>query len=224
MDDPIVPDAAAARAARDAGLPYFRGGIVEHGAGAHPILEAIHLGPGEVHTRLMLESPMRERLAAFTMQGEDLPQAANRVDLDPAVKDVWGLPAGRVTYAPHRHEVACAEHWAPRLEQVLRHAGAEATFWVTSPPLEDERGHVQRNPTPISRHIMGTARLGVDPRTSVCDPWQRLHDVDNVLIADSSVFPTSAGYGPTLTIVALAIRAARALVGLDPLRSTPPPA
>jgi gluconate 2-dehydrogenase alpha chain len=223
MDDPIVPDRAAEHAARDAGLPYFRGGIVEHGAGGHPILEAIYLHPGAVHTRLMLESPMRERLAAFTMQGEDLPQAANRVDLDPVVKDVWGAPAGRVTYAAHRHEVACAEHWAPRLEEVMRRAGAEATFWVTSPPLEDARGRVARDPTPISRHVMGTARLGADPRTSVCDAWQRLHDVDNVVITDSSVFPTSAGYGPTLTIVALAIRAARALAGLDPLRSTPPP-
>jgi choline dehydrogenase-like flavoprotein len=66
---------------------------------------------------------------------------------------------------------------------------------------------------------MGTARMGANPRTSVCDPWQRLHDVDNVLVADSSVFPTSTGYGPTLTIVALAIRASRALADLPPLRS-----
>lgn len=71
------------------------------------------------------------------------------------------------------------------------------------------------DPTPISRHIMGTARMGTDPRTSVCDQWQRLHDVENVVITDSSVFPTSTGYGPTLTIVALAIRASRALAGID---------
>jgi choline dehydrogenase-like flavoprotein len=72
------------------------------------------------------------------------------------------------------------------------------------------------NPTPISRHVMGTARMGDDPRTSVFDRWQRLHDVDNVLCTDSSVFPTSTGYGPTLTIVALALRACRALAGVDP--------
>jgi choline dehydrogenase-like flavoprotein len=66
---------------------------------------------------------------------------------------------------------------------------------------------------------MGTARMGDDPRTSVCDRWQRLHDVDNVLITDSSVFPTSTGYGPTLTIVALAIRASRALADLPPLHA-----
>ena len=222
MDDPIVPDDEATQAARDAGLPYFRGGIVEHGGGSHPVVEAMYSPRGEAHTRAMLESPMRDRMAAFTMQGEDLPQVTNRIDLDPSVTDVWGLPAGRVTYAPHRHEAACAAHWAPRLETVLRRAGAQSTFWITSPPLEDARGRRQRDPTPISRHVMGTARLGTDPRTSVCDPWQRLHDVDNVLVADSSVFPTSTGYGPTLTLVALAIRACRALAGLEPLRSSRP--
>jgi choline dehydrogenase-like flavoprotein len=170
----------------------------------------------------MLESMMRERLAAFTMQGEDLPQATNRVDLDPSVRDVWGLPAGRVTYVPHRHEAACAAHWGPRLEAVLRDAGAERTFWVTSPPLEHTAGRRQPDPTPTSRHVMGTARMGTDPRTSVCDPWQRLHDVENVVVTDASVFPTSTGYGPTLTLVALAIRASRALAGLAPLRSTRP--
>ncbi len=223
MDDLIVPDDAALAAAREAGLPYFRGGIVEHGGAAHPIMEAVHLPPGEMHSRLMLDSPMRDCMAAFTVQGEDLPQPTNRVDLDPHVKDVWGLPAGRVTFAPHAHEVACAKHWAPRLEEVMREAGAHTTFWVTSPPLEEHEGG-RRDPTPISRHIMGTARMGDDARTSVCDPWQRLHDVDNVVVTDSSVFPTSTGYGPTLTIVALAIRACRALAGLDPLRSARPAA
>jgi gluconate 2-dehydrogenase alpha chain len=228
MDDPMGLDAEARSAARAAGLPYFRGGIVEHGGAGAPIMEAIHLPRGETHTRLMLDSLMRDRMAVFTMQGEDLPQVTNRIDLDPQVRDVWGLPAGRVTYQPHRHEIVCAQHWAPRLEAVMRDAGADQTFWVTSPPIDDpqvEGRATERapgNPSPISRHIMGTARMGDDPSTSVCDRWQRLHDVENVVVADSSVFPTSTGYGPTLTIVALAIRAARALAGLDPLRSRRP--
>ena len=100
----------------------------------------------------------------------------------------------------------------------MQEAGAHTTFWVTSPPVEDT-ARTPRDPTPISRHVMGTARMGDDPRTTVFDRWQRLHDVDNVLCTDSSVFPTSTGYGPTLTIVALAMRASRALVGLEPLRT-----
>ncbi len=223
MDDPMLLDDITLAAARDAGLPYFRGGIVEHGGAGHPIMEALHLPMGEAHTRAMLDSPMRDRMAAFTMQGEDLPQRTNRIDLDPHVTDVWGFPVGRVTYQPHRHDIACAEHWGPRLEEVMRAAGAETSFMTTSPPIPDEAGG-RRNPdpTPQSRHVMGTARMGDDPSTSVCDRWQRLHDVENVIVADSSVFPTSTGYGPTLTIVALAVRAARALAGQEPLRSQPP--
>jgi choline dehydrogenase-like flavoprotein len=55
--------------------------------------------------------------------------------------------------------------------------------------------------------------MGGDPRTSVVRPDGRFHDVENLLCADSSVFVTSTGYNPTLTLVALAIRAARLLVG-----------
>ena len=66
---------------------------------------------------------------------------------------------------------------------------------------------------PVSRHVVGTARMGSDPATSVCDPWGRLWEAPNVLIADSSLFPTGSGYGPTLTLVALALRNARALTG-----------
>ena len=55
---------------------------------------------------------------------------------------------------------------------------------------------------------MGTARMGTDPSTSVVSPSQHLWDVDNVFVCDSSVFVTSAGYNPTLTLAALAHRAA----------------
>ncbi len=163
---------------------------------------------------------MRDRMAAFTMQGEDLPQATNRIDLDPHVKDVFGTPAGRVTYAPHRHEIACAEHWAPRLEAVMQRRGRRAHLLghlAADPGLVRRRARLA---APRSRATSWVApRMGDDPRTSVFDRWQRLHGVDNVLCTDSSVFPTSTGYGPTLTIVALAIRASRALAGLEPLTS-----
>ena len=140
-------------------------------------------------------------MVAFTMQGEDLPQVTNRVDLDAGVRDVWGFPAGRVTYSPHAHDVACAHHSGSparaghdrigRDRNVLGHVAGHAR--LRAPDLE-----------PMSKHWMGTTRMGHDHATSVCDPWQRLWDVDNVVIADSSVFPTSTGYGPTLTLVALA--------------------
>ena len=74
---------------------------------------------------------------------------------------------------------------------------------------------------PASYHIMGTCRMGADPTTSVVDPEGRFWDVENMLCADSSVFPTSAGYNPTLTIAALASRTAHLLIDA-PLPPTEP--
>ncbi len=64
---------------------------------------------------------------------------------------------------------------------------------------------------------MGTARMGHDPTTSVTDPFGRMHDVDNVYVADGSVFVTAGGFNPTLTIMALALRMAVHLGGTIPL-------
>ena len=61
---------------------------------------------------------------------------------------------------------------------------------------------------PRSRHVMGGLRMGDDPAASVCDRFGRFHDVDNLLCMDGGVFVTGSGYNPTLTIIALALRAA----------------
>jgi len=208
-DDAVVVDDEARAAARAAGLPWLRGGMVEHGGPSLPIMEAKLYPWGPQHTQLMRSSPMRDRLWAFTMQGEDLPQPTNRVDLDPTVRDARGFPVARVTYRPHRHEVVASEHHGPRLVRVLQEMGATWTMVATSPGVAGSR----MSPVPISRHVMGTTRMGVDPATSVVDPVGRVHGLENVVVADSSVFVTSAGYGPTLTLVALAARSATALAG-----------
>jgi choline dehydrogenase-like flavoprotein len=88
----------------------------------------------------------------------------------------------------------------------------------TSPLAEGQDRRGPLSAIPMSRHVMGTTRMGADPRTSVVDAVGRVHGLDNVVVADSSVFVTSAGYGPTLTLVALAARAAAALLGSAPPR------
>ena len=147
------------------------------------------------------------------MQGEDLPQATNRIDLDAGVRDVWGLPAGRVTYSTARAR-----------RRVRAPLGAAARSGVAgrgrARARRGSRRRVRRARSrphlePMSKHWMGTARMGDDAATSVCDPWQRLWDVDNVVVTDSSVFPTSTGYGPTLTLVALAVRGRPRTGGID---------
>lgn len=227
-DDHLVPDENSQAAARAAGLPWIRGGIVEHGGAGGPVLEALLYPPGPWHNVAMPRSDLRARLWVFTMQGEDLPQATNRIDLDPSVRDVWGFPAGRVTFRPHRHEVVASAHYGAILEQVLTDAGAEWAISSTSPALGELTELDLRNPRgipPASKHIVGTCRMGTDPATSVVGPDQRCHDVENLLVADSSVFVTSTGYGPTLTLATLSMRAAHLLTGtpLPPTTPLPPP-
>jgi gluconate 2-dehydrogenase alpha chain len=219
-DDHMIIDDPSLAYAKDHSLPYFRGGLTEHGGGSGPIIESMFTAPGVAHTREMLDSTMRDCMFAFTIQGEDMPQVTNRIDLDPKIRDVHGFAAGRATYDVHKHEVVASRFYGPQLETIMREAGATSTLYATSPPLDGERAG--RHSASHSRHIMGTCRMGDDPRTSVVDRWQRFHDVENMLCTDSSVFPTSTGYGPTLTLVALAIRACRELAGLPKLTSTRP--
>ncbi len=213
-DDHIVGDADSARAAKEAGLPWIRGGMVEHGGPSLPILEAKLYPWGSAHKNLMRQSPMRDRLWAFTMQGEDLPYADNRIDLDPFVRDVHGFPVARMTYSGRLHEHVASEHFGKRLTAILTEMGATWRTVATSPRIHaDDRGGSY---VPESRHVMGTARMGTDPKTSVVDPLGRLHRLDNVVVADSSVFVTASGYGPTLTLAALAARTAHAMAGTPP--------
>jgi gluconate 2-dehydrogenase alpha chain len=211
-DDAVLP--VTGPDATGAGLPWFRGGLVEHAGPAHPIGEALIVPWGADHKDTMRRSDFRERLWGFIMQGEDLPQATNRVDLDPRIRDVHGLPVARITYAPHRHELVASAHHAAVMQRVLATAGADWSAVWTSPTPNGSDTTGSSSPIPISRHLMGTLRMGDDPTTSVCDRWGRWHGIENLVIADSSPFPTGAGYGPTLTLVALALRTARGLTGL----------
>jgi gluconate 2-dehydrogenase alpha chain len=164
----------------------------------------------------MADSPIRQRMWVFCMQGEDLPYAGNRIDLDPSIRDARGFPVARMTYRGGRHELAASAHFGPRLRAILKEMGADWTALATSPGTAHS-GEIPAT-VPQSRHNMGTVRMGTDPATSVVDPTGRLHQFDNVVVADSSVFVTSSGYGPTLTLAALAARAAHLLVGSTPVR------
>jgi choline dehydrogenase-like flavoprotein len=189
-----------------------RGGTIELGGSQNLVDEAKALPfTGTAHKRFMRTSPTRDHLAAMTMQGEDLPQAENRVDIDPGLRDLHGVPVARVTYKNHSFELTAAAYHTPTLIGILAAAGAIFTAplgadqprGLLPPELE---GQIQNPATalvPGSRHLLGGLRLGDDPATSVTDRYGKFHDFDNLYAADGSLFVTSAGMNPSLTIMAL---------------------
>ena len=189
------------------------GGIVELSGSEGPVgeaeyaiqvLTALNKFSGPLFKKVMRQSPLRDRIIAMCMQAEDAPQPTNRVDLDPAVKDLDGLPVPRITYANHEFELGASDFYAPRMLELLGAAGAR---WATVAPDFDG--------LPTSQHIMGTLRSGTDPTTSVTDGNGRFHDVGNLFGADGCLFPTSSGFNPTMTIMALAMRVGAAMVNPD---------
>ncbi len=188
------------------------GGIVEFGTNSEKIADALtylsDLGlRGRRLKQFLRASPFGSHIAVLEMQAEDAPQPTNRVDLDPDVRDIDGLPVPRITYRQHAFELEASRFYAPKMMELHRAAGAQFAF--VAPIYEG-------GPTPTSRHIMGTLRMGRDPRLSVVDAFGRFHDLENLYSCDGAPFPTSSGYNPTLTIQALALRTAGAMV--DPRR------
>lgn len=140
------------------------------------------------------------RTASLTVTTEDLPDEQNTVVLDPELTDDDGIPAPRLTYRVDDNARAMIEHGLLRASEALVEAGARR---VLPQRLVESAGF----------HLLGTARMGDDPATSVVDRWGRAHDVDNLFVVDGSVFVTVGALNPTSTIQAIALRAADRIAG-----------
>jgi choline dehydrogenase-like flavoprotein len=153
---------------------------------------------GALYKKALLEEANHKMtVSCFVTQ---LPLASNRVDLDPDVKDDWGLPAMRITSTSHPDDIKSMEFFRQRSLEILDAAGAKK---VWAPPVNDSRG---------GAHNRGTCRMGNDPKTSVVDKYHRAHDVPNLFIVDGSNLVTGGRNHPTMTIQALAFRAADHLI------------
>jgi len=215
------PGGAAIGVFDDGGTPRaYLGGVVEMGAAdPTPVTTdgdtyAFQLAPYGTRTRFgarlkdaLRDAPIMKHSVSLLLQSEDAPQMTNRIDLDPRVRDVFGMPVPRVTYRNHAYELQARVFYAPIMQKLIENTGARAFIAPCGPFLGDP---------PTSAHIMGTLRMGVDPRTSVVDPQGRFWDVDNLYAADGAVFPTASGYNPTLTICAVALRTAHGMVRTRP--------
>lgn len=135
-----------------------------------------------------------DHLAAMLIHGEDLPQASNRITLHSDKTDAYGLPIPVVHYEEHANTARLRDYALARGRAVYEALGAEAVYEMV-------------NVFPAT-HNMGTARMGTDPRSSVCNQWGQTHDVDNLFVSDGSLFTSAGCENPTLTIVALVLRQA----------------
>ena len=130
---------------------------------------------------------------------EDLPDESNRVVLDPKLTDSDGIPAPKLIYKSSENTTKLIDFHVDRA--VEAHEAAGATSISITKLMRD-----------CGWHLLGTTKMGNNPKDSVVNQWGQSHDVPNLFIIDGSVFPTSSGGNPTSTIMANALRSVRHLV------------
>jgi len=142
--------------------------------------------------------------AAFGLLGEILPHADNRVQIA-GEKDQFGIPITRMTFNLGDNDKKLIEFGKKKTMEVMSAAGATEV-------VQEAR----------YAHLVGAARMGKDPATSVVDAFGRTHDIANLFICDGSIMPTQGSANPGLTIMALSARIADYLIaqGDDVLRDT----
>ena len=181
----------------DARRGFVRGYNLQVTRGAGPVATArsgIASGAipwGEAHHAAFERS--YDRTVHVGICCEDLPEAHNRVTLDPRLVDGTGIPAPKISYRLSENSQRMLRHGLEKAAVALRAAGA---------------AHTRASAAPLRYagwHLLGTARMGADPERSVVNGWGRSHDVRNLFIVDGSVFVTSGGVNPTTTIQAVAL-------------------
>ena len=137
----------------------------------------------------------RAHMAGLSVSAEDLPDSENRVTLSSTGVDEDGIPVPRMIYRVSANSRAILDFGIERAAEVLRAAGAIA---IEPTHLKAQAGF----------HLMGTARMGTNPETSIVDRFGRCHEVPNLFIADAGTFVTASALQPTATAQALALRTA----------------
>lgn len=133
-----------------------------------------------------------KRVAGLHGPVQEMPAFNARVTVDENVKDYWGIPVAALSGSRHPLDHEQCRFLSEKAEGILKEAGAVRT-WL----------NVGGRGLSGGQHQCGTARMGNDPLTSVVNRYGQSHDVDNLFIADGSVFVTGGGFNPVLTILAV---------------------
>jgi len=129
--------------------------------------------------------------------GEILPRAENYVEIDPVVRDAWGIPVLKFNIEFGPNDLAMAKDMVETQREMFHAAGIEVLSERTEPL-----------PPGWSIHEEGTARMGDDPKKSFLTKFNRSHEIKNLFVADAAAFLNASEKNPTLTILSLSMRAA----------------
>ena len=133
--------------------------------------------------------------------GESLARLDNYCEIDPALKDAWGIPALRISMTHGSNEAAMMEDAAVTAAEMLEAAGARNITLNAKLAMPG-----------MAIHELGTARMGDDPKKSVLNAYNQAHDVKNLFVFDGACFVSSGCQNPTLTMMAITVRACDHLV------------
>jgi choline dehydrogenase-like flavoprotein len=177
--------------------PHFLRGYGFQG-GAMPEFSMDAPGIGADYKKAVKIGTYGVSLGAF---GESLARLDNFCEIDPNLKDAWGIPALRISMAHGKNEAALMRDAGVTAAEMLEAAGAKDVDLTTGTEMPG-----------MAIHEVGTARMGNDPKKSVLNAFCRSHDVPNLLVTDGSGFVSSACQNPTLTMMAITVRACDHLI------------
>lgn len=142
---------------------------------------------------------------SFTGRGEMIANDKSRCELDPVVKDKFGIPVLRFDWHWSDHELKQALHMEETFSQIIQAMGGKVLGRVAGRKHAGENNPIERGGRII--HEVGGAIMGDDPKKSVTNRWSQTWDIPNLYLTDGAPFPGNADKNPTLTIMALAWRA-----------------
>lgn len=173
------------------GYGYEGGGYIRYTWGAQ--------GYGDAYKKAVLEPQTGVSMTGF---GEVLPRWDNFVQIDPKVKDRWGIPVLHISMADGPNENAMSKDMGESAGEMLEAAGAK-----------NIQTHARPSNGRWAAHEAGMARMGNNSKTSVLNQFQQTHDIQNLFVMDAAGFPSNPCQNPTLTIMALCVRSCDHLIG-----------
>ncbi len=172
---------------------FLRGYAYDFGSGGSPGPQMFPLYGEKLFQKL---DEVRGAGFGLTTMGEVLPRYESVARIDKLKRDAWGIPVLHLTQKYTENEFAMAKDSMNVAAELCHDAGFEVIekHWQMVPPGE-------------SIHELGTCRMGADPKKSVLNGFNQAHDVKNLFVIDGSSFVSGGAQNPTLTILALAMRA-----------------